>query len=95
MRFEFGESQFDRIEIGAVGRQVADAHASGRRATVDMGDFMGGEVVEDQRVPRAQLGTKHLLKISREDIRIDGPFDQKGSAMLSWRKAAMKVELCQ
>ena len=76
--FKFGERQFDRIEIGAVGRQVADAHSTGREQTGDIGDFMGGEVVEDQRIPLAQLWTEHLLKISREDIRIDGPIDQKG-----------------
>jgi hypothetical protein len=78
MCFKFGERQFDRIEVGAVGRQVADAHSTGREQTGDMGDFMGGEVVEDQRVALAQLGTEHLLKISGEDIRIDGSIDQKG-----------------
>jgi hypothetical protein len=93
--FKFGERQFNRIEVGTVGRQVADAHAMGREQTVDIGDFMGGEVVEDQRIALAQLGTEHLLKIRREDIRIDGPINQKGASMLSWRKAAMKVELCQ
>jgi hypothetical protein len=39
---------------------------------------MGGEVVEDERVPRAQLWTEHLLKISRENLGIDRAFDQKG-----------------
>ena len=79
MRFEFGESQFNGIEIWAVGRQVADADPLGREQPADVLNFVGGEIVEDERIARAQLGTKHLLKISRENLGIDGTFDQKGS----------------
>src|ERR1035441_345508 len=42
-------------------------------------DFVGGEVVEDDRIALAQMWTKHLLKISRENLGIDGAFDQTGS----------------
>lgn len=42
-------------------------------------DFVGGEVVEDERVARAQLRTEHLRKIGRENLGIDGAFDQKRS----------------
>src|SRR5208283_2097672 len=42
-------------------------------------DFVGGEIVEDERVARAQLRTEHLLQISRENLGIDRAFDQKGS----------------
>ena len=62
MRFEFGESQFNGIEIGAVRRQVADANPSSREQPTDVLDFMGGEVVEDDRVALAQLWTEHLFK---------------------------------
>ena len=79
MRFEFGKSQFNGIEIGAVRRQVADANPASRKQLADDLDFMGGEVVEDERVARTQLGTKHLLKVSRENLGIDGTFDQKRS----------------
>ncbi len=78
MGFEFGEGQFNGIEIGAVRRQVAEAHPSSRKQLADMMDFVGGEVVEDERVARAQLWTEHLLQISRENLGIDGTFDQKG-----------------
>jgi len=40
---------------------------------------MGGEVVEDERVPLTQLRTEHVLEINREDFGIDRAFDQKGS----------------
>ena len=79
MRFEFGESLFNGIEVGTVRRQVADANPSSRKQLADVMDFVGGEVVEDERVARAQLRTEHLLKISRENLGIDGAFDQKGS----------------
>ena len=78
MRFEFGESQFNGIEIGAVRRQVADAHPSIRKQPTDVLDFVSGEVIEDERVALAQLRTEHLLKISRENLGIDRAFDQKG-----------------
>jgi len=79
MRFKFGESQFNGIEIGAVRRQVADANPSSRKQLADVMDFVGGEVVEDERIALAQLRTEHLLKISRENLGIDGTFDQKRS----------------
>ena len=79
MRFESGESQFNGIEIGAVRRQVADANSASRKQLADVLDFVGGEVVEDERLARTQLGTKHLLKVSRENLGINGACDQKGS----------------
>ena len=79
MRFEFGERQFNGVEIGAVRRQVADANPASRKQLADVLDFVGGEVVEDERVARPQLGAKHLLQVSRENLGIDGPCDQKGS----------------
>ena len=61
MRLEFGKCQFNGIEVGAVRRQVADANPSSREQPTDVLDFMGGEVVEDERVTLAQLWTEHLL----------------------------------
>jgi hypothetical protein len=75
MRFEFGESQLNGIEIGAVGRQVANANPSNRKQLADVMDFVGGEVVQDERIALAQLRTEHLLKISRENLGINGTFD--------------------
>jgi hypothetical protein len=79
MRFEFGESQFNGIEIRAIGRQVANADPASREQPADDLDFVGGEVVEDEGVAGAQLGTEHRLKIGREHLGIDWAFDQEGS----------------
>jgi len=75
MRFEFGESQFNGIEIRAIGWQVAKANSPSRKQLADIMDFVGGKVVEDERIARAQLWTEHMLKVSRENLGIDGPFD--------------------
>jgi hypothetical protein len=78
VRFEFGKGQFNRVEIRAIGRQVTDAHSLGRENPGDVLDFVGGEVVEDDRIACAELRSKHLLKINREDLGINRAFDQKG-----------------
>ena len=78
MGFEFGKSKFNGVEIGTVGWEVADANALIGGKLADDLDFMGGEIVEDERVTLAQLRTEHLLKIDREDLGIDRSFDQKG-----------------
>jgi len=78
MSFEFGKCQFNGIEIGAVRRQVADANPASREQPTDVLDFMGGEVVEDERIAPAQLRTEHALQINREHLGINGTFDQKG-----------------
>ena len=79
MGFEFGERQFDRIQIRAVGRKVAHfCPASGEEA-LDTGDLVGGEVIQDQCVTRTQLGAEHVLQVSGEGVGVNRPFDQKGS----------------
>ena len=78
MRLEFGERQFNGIEIGAVRWQIAQTNPPNRKQPADIMDLVGGEIVEDERVAFAQLRAEHLLQISREHLGIDSPFDQKG-----------------
>ena len=47
---EFGESHFNGIEIGAVSGEVSDGGSFGGNQLGDVGDFVGGEVVEDDDV---------------------------------------------
>lgn len=75
MRFEFGESQLNGVEIRTVGRQVANAHPLSREQLADVLDFVRGKVVEDDRIAGKQLRTEHLLQINREDLGIDGSLD--------------------
>ena len=78
MRFEFGESLFNGVEIGAIGWQVADPHPPAGKQLAHAGDFVGGKVVENEGVALAQLRTEHLLEIDRKDLGIDRAFDPKG-----------------
>lgn len=77
MGFEFGKGLFNGVEIGAVGRQVPHAGASGGDELLDLLDFMGGEVVENDDVALPEFGTENLLEVGREDVGVDGPFDQE------------------
>ena len=78
--FEFGESQFDRVEIGAVSRQVTDTGALGRDELGDAAGLVGGEIVEDDDVPLPQLRTEHLPEVNGKDLGVDRSFDQKRCA---------------
>ena len=78
MSLEFGEGQFNGVEIGAVRWQITDCHSQGRENAGHGFYLMGGEVVEDERIALAQVRTEHLVKIDREDLRIHRSFHQEG-----------------
>src|SRR5580698_4563904 len=78
MRLEFGEGQFNRVEIRTVRRQITDRHSLRRENAGDCLDLMGGEVVQDERIALVQVRTEHLLKIDREDLSIHRSFHQEG-----------------
>ena len=50
MRFEFGKRRFDRIEVGAVGWQVAEFDASGAEKGCHPLDLVRGQIIQNQRV---------------------------------------------
>ena len=77
MRLEFGKRQLDGIEIRAVRRQVVEPTPRAESIGLIAMDFVGGKVVEDERVPLVQLRTEHLLKISHENLGIHGAVHQK------------------
>lgn len=76
---EFGESHFNRIEVGAVSREVSDGGAFGRDQFGDAGDFVGGEVVEDDDVVLLEFRTQNVAEVSSEDLGVHGAFDEEGS----------------
>ena len=78
MSLEFGECEFNRVEIGTVRRQITDRHSLGRENAGDSLYLMGGEVVEDERIARVQVRTEHLLQINGEDLSIHRSFHQEG-----------------
>ena len=78
MRFEFGESLFNGVEVWTVRWQVTDPDSARREQPADVLNFVRGEVVEDDGVPHMQLRAKHPLQINRENLGIHGAFDQEG-----------------
>ena len=70
-RFQFGEGQFDRIEVGTVGRQKAELGADRFDRGAHRGLFVDGEVVEDDDIARAQRRDQDLLDVGEERRRVD------------------------
>lgn len=75
--FEFGKGQLDGIEIRAVRRQIAHSGAASRQQLSNTLNFVRGQIVQNDRVARSQLRTKHALQIDRKNFRIDWTVDHK------------------
>lgn len=76
---EFGKRHFDGIEIGAVSGEVSDGGAFGCNQLGDAGDFVGGEVVEDDDVVLFEFRTQNLAQVSGKDLGVNCAFDEEGS----------------
>lgn len=59
--FELGKDLFDRVEVGAVGRQEQEPRSSGPDGCPDGGLLVAGEVVEDDDVARPQRRAELLF----------------------------------
>src|SRR4029077_11548583 len=77
-RLELGEAQLDRVEIGAVGRQVEDLGALRLDDLADAGDFMAVQIVEDYDVAGPQCGRQELLDVGAEAGAVDGAVENAG-----------------
>ena len=67
--FEFGEGEFDRIEVGTVRRKKAQLRADGFDRDPDGRLFVDDEIVEDDHITRPQRRHQDLFDI-REKGRI-------------------------
>ena len=70
-RFQFGEGQFDRIEIRAVGRQEPELGADGFDRRAHRRLFVYGEIVEHDHISRAQRRHQDLFDIGEKRRRVD------------------------
>ena len=77
--FEFGKGHFDGIKVWTIGGQITHGGSLLADEFFDVLDFVSGKIVEDDHIAFAQLWTEDMLKVSGEDIGIDGPFDEEGS----------------
>ena len=70
--FELGKRKFDRIEIGAVRRQVEKMGSHRLNRLADFRSLVATEIIHDDEVIVLQRGGKVLLHIADEDIAING-----------------------
>ena len=69
--FQLGEELLDRVEIGAVGRQIAQFGAGRFDRLLDAGDLVAGEIVHHDDVAGAERWNQTLLHIGAEARAID------------------------
>jgi hypothetical protein len=79
-RFQFGECEFDRVEVGTVGRKKPQMRAEAFDRGPDRRVLMLGEVIEHHHVARSQRGHQHLFDIGQETRRLDGAIEHGGRA---------------
>lgn len=75
--FEFGESPFDRVQIGTVGRQVLKRSADSFDRFADSSHLVGGQIVENQDITWLKRWCELLLHIGQEDRAVHRSIDDQ------------------
>jgi len=68
--FQFRKPEFDRIEVGTIGRQIPELRAGGFDPLPHPFDVMGRQVIHDDDVARAQRGREDLVQIGEKGVAI-------------------------
>lgn len=86
--FELGDGLFDRIEVRAVRGQIPHAGTNCFDGLADPGDFVAGEIVEDDRVAWFESWREDLLNIGAEAFAVHRPVEdtRSGQAVVSQRR---------
>jgi hypothetical protein len=79
-RFQFGEREFDRVEVGTIGRQKPEMRAVAFDRGPDRRLLMHREVIEHHHVAWSQRGHQDLFDICQETRRVDGAIEHGGRA---------------
>ena len=74
--FQLGEPLLDRVEVGAVGRQVEQTGASAFDRRPDALDLVARQIVQDDDIARAQGGNEELLDPGAERLAVDRPVER-------------------
>ena len=70
-RFELGEPLLDRVEVGAVGRQVQQTGAGVLDRRSDALDPVARQIIQDDDVALLELGNEELFDPSAELLAVD------------------------
>lgn len=76
--FEFGEDQFDRVEIGTVWWKENEFGSAALDGGSDRGTFVGGQIVGDDDIAGRQSRAQAVLDIAGESGPIHGAIEQPG-----------------
>lgn len=79
-RLQFGEGEFDRIEVGAVRREKPEMGADGFEGGADLRLFVDREVIEHHDVAGSQRGHQHLFDIGEERRIVDRSVEDRRRA---------------
>src|SRR3546814_3091571 len=72
---ERGEQLFDRVEVGAIGRQEEESGSDLAQGGANRLAFVGAEIVHDGDVARLQGGHEDLFDPCEEGATVDRPAD--------------------
>ena len=75
---EFGEDLFDRVEVGAVGRQEDEVSAPGPDGGARRLALVAAEIVQDDDVARRKRWGQNALNVEPEELPVDRPIDDPG-----------------
>ena len=90
MRLKLCEGVFDRIEVGTVGRQLAEFGTAGFNSLPDTCDFVGGQIVHDDDVVGAQRWRQHLLDPGQKGLSVHRSVEKHRRNEACKREAADK-----
>jgi len=79
MLFDLSPAQFDRIEVGRVGRQVAKGGTCCLNELTNAFDLVGRQVVHDHNLAGLELWAQHVFQIGQEHIPIGRCFNRHRS----------------
>jgi hypothetical protein len=79
-RLQFGEREFNRVEVRTVGRKKPDLRADGFNRRADRRLFVHDEVVEPDDVTGAQRRGEDLFDVGEETRIVDGSIEHGGRA---------------
>jgi hypothetical protein len=79
-RLQFGEREFNRVEVRTVGRQKSDLRPDGFNRRADRRLFVDDEVVEHHDIARSQRRGEDLFDVGEETRIVDGAVEHRGRA---------------
>src|SRR3546814_5070299 len=75
---ELGEHLFDRVQVGAVGRQEEEARTDAADSGADGRTLVTAQVIHDDNVAGGQRRQQALLDICDEDLAVDRLVEDTG-----------------